>query len=433
MKPYKTLTDSFIKAAKPKDKPYKISDSARLYLLVTVAGSKYWKWNYRLDNKDATYTIGEYPQIGLAQARELRAEAQKIVELGFHPLQHKKIQLAKSKQETATTFWSVTEEWMEHKKDSWSPSYTKQIKSTMGRYVRDGKVGILPINEITAADMFDLITGVANRDVPTGVERRSKAPSLALLLRQWCSGVFRHAIVSGKAKFNPVASLNAGDMVTRPKVKHNHALTLDELRSLLKSLNGFSGMRSTGIAIELLMLTFVRTGELIQAQWHEFDLDKKQWVIPASRMKIKDADDHLVPLSSQAIALLNELKELSGNSKHNKPQWLFTNIRNPENCMSATTINRALERMGFNGKGTIGFTAHGFRGTASTMLHENGSRTEVIEAQLAHKEPNSVKAAYNKAQYIPERIVLMQGWADHLQHLKMKAVDNTQNKTSLIS
>lgn len=420
MKSYKTLTDSLIKAAKPKDKPYKISDTARLYLLVTVTGTKYWKWNYRLDGKDVTYTIGEYPQIGLAHARELRTEAHKIVEQGFHPLQHKKIQQAKSKQEAATTFWSVTEEWIEHKKTSWSPLYLKQIKSTMGRYVRDGKIGVLPINEITAADIFHLITGVANRDVLKGVERRDKAPNLAKLLRQWCSGVFRHAIVSGKAMSNPVAALNAGDMISLPKVKHNHALTLDELRSLLLALREFSGMRSTGIAIELLMLTFVRTGELIQARWHEFDLDKKQWVIPAHRMKIKDAGDHLVPLSLQVVALLNELKELSGSIKHNNPQWLFANTRNPETCMSATTINRALERMGFNGKGTIGFTAHGFRGTASTMLHERGCRTEVIEVQLAHKELNAVKAAYNKAQYVPERIVLMQNWADYLQSLKVE-------------
>lgn len=420
MKPYKTLTDSFIKAAKPKDKPYKISDSARLYLLVAVAGSKHWKWNYRLDGKDVTYAIGEYPKVGLAQARELRDAAYGLVKQGFHPLQYNKVQQAKSKQEMATTFWSVTEEWMEHKKSSWSPSYAKQIESTMGRYIRDGKIGILPINEVAAADIFNLITGVANRDVPKGVERRNKAPNLALLLRQWCSGVFRHAIVSGKATSNPVAALNAGDMITLPKVKHNHALTLVELRSLLQALHEFSGMRSTGIAIELLMLTFVRTGELVQAKWHEFDLDEKQWIIPAHRMKIKDAGDHLVPLSSQVVSLLNELKELSGNLNKNKPQWLFTNIRNPENCMSSTTINRALERMGFNGKGTIGFTAHGFRGTASTMLHENGSRTEVIEVQLAHKEPNSVKAAYNKAQYVPERIVLMQHWSDYVQSLKIE-------------
>lgn len=411
----KTLTDSYIKAAKSKDKPYKISDTARLYLLVTVTGTKYWKWNYRLDGKDVTYSIGEYPQVGLAQARVLRAEAQNIVEKGFHPLQHKKIQQAKSKQEMATTFWSVTEDWIEHKKDSWSPLYVKQIRSTMARYVRDGKMGILPINEVTAADIFDLVTGVANRATPKAGERRNKAPKLARLLRQWCSGVFRHAIVSGKAVINPVAALSPADMITLPKVKHNRALTQEELRSLLKSLNCFRGARVTGIAIELLMQTFVRTGELIKAKWPEFDLDKKQWLIPEHRMKVKEAGDHLVPLSLQVVELLRELKALSGNLNQNKPQWLFANTRNSETHMSATTINRALERMGFNGKGTIGFTAHGFRGTASTMLHESGCRSEVIESQLAHKESNAVKAAYNNAKYVPERTVMMQYWSDYLQ------------------
>lgn len=421
MKPYKTLTDSYIKAAKPKDKPYKIAETARLYLLVSTAGSKHWKWNYRLDGKDCTYSIGEYPKVGLAKAKELRDEAIEIVDQGFHPLQYKKIQQAKKQQEVATTFWGVAVEWIEHKKPSWSPSYAKQVELTVGRYIRDGKIGLLPIKQITAADIFELITGVAKRDVRKGVERRDKAPNLAILLRQWCSGIFRHAIVSGRADVNPVAALNAGDMITRPKVKHNRALNQDELRSLLESLHRYGGMRSTSIAIELLMLTFVRTGELIQAEWPEFDLEKKVWVIPASRMKIKGAGDHLVPLSSQVVVLLKELKHICGKATQGKPKWLFRNIRNPDKCMSPTTINRALERMGFNGKDSIGFSAHGFRGTASTMLHENGSRTDIIEMQLAHKEPNSVKAAYNRAQYIPERVVMMQFWADYLQTLK--AVD----------
>lgn len=420
MKSSKVLTDSLIKGAKPKDKPYKLADTARLYLLVSKAGSKHWKWNYRLDGKDCTYSIGEYPQIGLAQARSLRDEARKIVEQGIHPLQHKKIQQAKFKHEIATTFWGVAEEWIEHRRASWSPTYAKQVESTMGRYIKDGSIGLLPIKQITAVEIFELITGVAKRKSRKGAERRDEAPNLARLLRQWCSGVFRHAIVSGRAETNPVAALAAGDMVTRPKVKHNRALTPDELRSLLIALHDFGGMRSTGIAIELLMLTFVRTAELRQAEWSEFDLDNKKWVIPAGRMKIKDAGDHLVPLSSQAVELLKELRNICGKTAPGHRQWLFRNIRNTDDCMSATTINRALERMGFNGKDSIGFSAHGFRGTASTLLHEMKYRPEVIELQLAHKERNSVKAAYNNAQHIPERVTMMQHWADYLDGLAGK-------------
>ena len=162
---------------------------------VSTAGSKHWKWNYRLDGKDCTYSIGEYPKVGLAKAKELRDEAIEIVDQGFHPLQYKKIQQAKKQQEVATTFWGVAVEWIEHKKPSWSPSYAKQVELTVGRYIRDGKIGLLPIKQITAADIFELITGVAKRDVRKGVERRDKAPNLAILLRQWCSGIFRHAVI----------------------------------------------------------------------------------------------------------------------------------------------------------------------------------------------------------------------------------------------
>lgn len=420
MKNYKTLTDSFIKAAKRKTTPYKITDSGRLYLLVSVAGSKYWKWNYRLDDKDFTYSIGEYPLIGLAEARVLREEARKIVMQGLHPLQHKKFELAKYKKEMATTFWGIAEEWIEHKRASWSPSYAKQVELTVQRYIKDNEIGKKSIKQIMATDIFGLISSVAKRDKPKGLERRNRAPTMAKLLRLWCDGIFRFAIVSGRADINPVAALKASDMITLPKVKHNRALNQDELGSLLMALHEFKGMRSTSIAIELLMLTFVRTGELIQAQWQEFDLVKKIWVIPALRMKIKDAGDHLVPLSIQTINLLEELKLVSIKSKPESPQWLFPNTRDSNSCMSPTTINRALERLGFNGRNSIGFTAHGFRGTASTMLYESGNRSEVIEMQLAHKELSSVKAAYNQAQYVPERVKMMQDWADYIDVLKQK-------------
>ena len=307
---------------------------------------------------------------------------------------------------------------MEHKKTSWSLTYAKQIDSTVSRYIKNGKLGQFPIKQITAADIYELISSVAKRKSITGLERRSTAPTLAKLLRMWCSQIFSHAIVTGRATINPVAALKASDMVTIPKVKHNRALNQDELSKLLASLNEFKGMRTTSIAIELLMLTFVRTGELIQAEWHEFDLVKKIWVIPAFRMKIKDSGNHLVPLSKQTLALLEELRQVAIKTKTGSPQWLFPNSRSSEKSMSPTTINRALERMGFNGNDSIGFTAHGFRGTASTMLYESGNRSEVVEMQLAHKERNSVKAAYNKAQYISERVQMMQNWADYIDKIK---------------
>lgn len=421
----KMLTDSVVRAAKPKDKPYKLSDTARLYLLVTTAGSKYWKWNYRLDEKDCTYTLGQYPDISLHKARELRDAAKKIVAEGIHPADHKKELLRQRKLETATTFWGVTEEWIAFKKPLWSPYYLQQVENFMGRYIRDSDLGSRPIGKITSAEIVSMLRGVAQRPTKAKGERKSGgAPTIAINLRQWCSAVFRFAIVSGKLAVNPIGEIQLKDVVTRPRVKNNRPLKPEEIRDLLKALKEYKfGTRAVRIAIELLLLTFVRTGELRMATWDEFDLKGGLWTIPAQRMKIKDAGDHVVPLSRQVIALLLELLEMRGRHLTTpKSDWVFPNFRRPEACMSATTVNRSLERMGFNGKdSSIGFAAHGFRGTASTLLNEQGLRHKVIEFQLAHKEKNKVAGAYNKAEYLEERVAMMQHWADYIDTLRPAA------------
>ena len=420
MKAAKVLTDTAIKAAKSEDKPYKLYDMRRLYLLVSVAGSKCWKWNYRLDGKDCTFTIGEYPGVGLAKARSIRDEAKKLVDQGIHPLDHKRTLRLRQKNEAATTFWGVAKEWIEIKTPSWSPYYAKQVESFMGRYVGDADIGQRSIGSIDARDIYGLVRGVAQRTSKSKDERKSSgAPTLAINLRQWCSAVFRHAIVSGRAKTNPVADLKAGDVIVRPPVKNNRALSPAEISNLLAALCRYRGTRSTRIAVELLLLTFVRTGELRMATWGEFDLKKAIWTIPARRMKIKANGDHVVPLSRQAALLLEELREVNSYPANDRNQLLFPNRVKLDTCISATTINRALEYMKLNGKGTIGFSAHGFRGTASTLLHEMGFRPEVIEVQLAHKESNSVKAAYNKALYLNDRVSMMQKWADYIDTLRV--------------
>jgi integrase len=191
--------------------------------------------------------------------------------------------------------------------------------------------------------------------------------------------VFRFAIVSGKLAVNPIGEIQLKDVVTRPRVKNNRPLKPEEISDLLKALKEYKfGTRSVRIAVELLLLTFVRTGELRMATWDEFDLKTGLWTIPAVRMKVKDTGDHVVPLSRQVIALLRELLQMRGmHLTKPKPDWVFPNFRRPEACMSATTINRALERMGFNGRDSIGFAAHGFRGTASTLLNEQGCGTKL--------------------------------------------------------
>jgi integrase len=422
MKATKALNNTAVASAKPQTKPYKLSDLDRLYVLVSTAGSKTWKWNYRLDNKDCTYTLGKFPQVDVAKARDLRSTAAKLVEQGIHPGEQKKAEKAKVMAEQATTFWGVASEWIDANKLRWSPYYAGQVETFLGRYVRDRPIGKRPIKQITTAQVYELIRGIASRSGAEGEERKaSGSPTIALLVRQWVSAVFRLAVVSGRAERNPVADLKASDVVVRPPVKNNRALNPNELKDLLLKLKSYAGERSTVIAVELLALTFVRTVELRAAQWPEFDLDKRLWVIPAARMKIKNAGDHVVPLSAQAVALLKELREINPPAKTGV-QWLWPNRRRgSESCMSATTINRVLERLGFNGADSIGFSAHGFRGTASTALHEQGARPEVIEVQLAHREKNAVKAAYNKAQYLAERIAMMQRWSDYIEGLKTTA------------
>jgi len=418
MKASKQLTHSTILAAKPKAKPYKLSDTDRLYILVAVSGKKYWKWNYRLDGKDSTYTLGTFPDLKPAEARERRLAAEKLVAQGIHPAEHDAEKIAQAKTEKATTFWGITQEWMETKKPQVQPYSFKQIQSGMQRYIGDTALGARPIKSLTTPDLYHLISSIANRTGRTGAERKTTgAHTVASNIRLWCDAVFRFAILSGRAERNPVADLKASDVIKKPKVKNNLALSPATLQKLIASLDTFTGQRKTGIAIELLMLTFVRTGELRGATWDEFDMDNALWTVPSERMKVKDAGDHLVPLAPRAIQLLEELKTITGSSKK-EPRWLFPNERRDTEPMSATTINRALERMGFNGKGTIGFSAHGFRGTASTRLHELGYAPEVIELQLAHQERNGVKAAYNKAQHIAKRTLMMSAWADYIDSLR---------------
>jgi integrase len=421
MKTSKQLTHSSIQAASPKAKPYKLTDTDRLYVLIAINGKKYWKWNFRLDGKDYTYSIGTFPHIKPAEARQRRMEAEKLVAMGIHPAAHEAEKIHQTKIEKATTFRAITEEWIAATKSKWSPYYLKQVESGMGRYIGDTPLGERPIKAVTTPDIYHLISSVASRKERTGLERKvTGAPSVAANLRLWCNSVFRFAIVSGRADRNPVADLKASDVITKPKVKNNLALSPVELKKLIAALSVFTGQRKTGIAMELLMLTFVRTGELRCATWGEFDLENAQWIVPSERMKIKHVGDHLVPLAPQAVERLRELKAITDVSG-NEHRWLFPNERRPTDPMTATTINAALKRMKFNGQGTIGFSAHGFRGTASTCLHERGYASEIIELQLAHQERNAVKAAYNKAKHVAKRTTMMREWANYIDDLRQEA------------
>ena len=256
-------------------------------------------------------------------------------------------------------------------------------------------VGKLPIRSVSAAHLLEVLNRIEGRGAAT----------VALLVRQWSSAVFRYAVATLRADADPAAALKGA--IQRPRVQHHKPLTREQIGEFSKALEQYGGYRTTVIALRLMLLTFVRTVELRKAEWHEFDLDRAEWRIPAERMKMRES--HIVPLSAQAVELLRELNTHTGGRR-----LLFPNLRKPNECMTATTLNRALERMGFNGKDSIGFSAHGFRATASTMLNEMGCRADVIERQLAHAERNKVRASYNQAEYLDERRQMMQAWADDI-------------------
>ena len=392
------LTDAKIRNTKPGEKPIKLTDGGGLYLEVRPTGAKLWRYRYRIAGKENVFAVGEYyndkrgGHISLDAARTERDKARALVKQGMHPAHNRLAARLATHAENANTFEAVAREWIAKKKPGWTPYYLRQVERFLESDVFP-YVGNLPIRNVTAAHLLEIVRRVEGRGAET----------VALLVRQWASAIFRYAVATLRADTDPAAALKGA--IHRPKVKHHKPLSRDQIADFVKALNGYAGYRTTVIALRLMLLTFVRTVELRAAHWTEIDLDRAEWRIPAERMKMREA--HIVPLSRQAVELLRELHTYTGGRG-----MLFPNYRNPKTCMTATTLNRALERMGFNGKDSIGFSAHGFRATASTILNEIGFRPDVIERQLAHAERNKVRASYNQAEYLEERRTMMQQWAD---------------------
>ena len=399
------LTDARIRSTKPGATPQKLTDSAGLYLEVRPSGAKLWRYRYRIKAKDQStgkdrikakenvYALGAYPQIPLMEARTERDKARALVKQGVHPAHNRQVLVSLQVAENGNTFEAIAREWIEQRRSKWSAYYLKQVENTLAVDAYP-YIGGLPMRSIGAAHLLEIIKRAEKRGAAT----------VAILLRQWMSAIFRYAVATLRADADPAAALKGA--IHRPKVQHSKPLTRKQIPEFLKALETFGGYRTTTIAMRLLMLTFVRTVELRGAEWTEFDLDGAEWRIPAERMKMREP--HTVPLSSQAVELLRELHTLTGGQK-----LLFPNYRRPKTCMTATTLNRAIERMGFGGK----FSGHGFRATASTMLNELGYRSDLIERQLAHAERSKVRASYNQAEYMPERIAMMQAWADLIDQM----------------
>lgn len=388
------LTNIACKNAKPSPKARKLADGGGLYLEVLPSGGKYWRMKYRFNGKEKRLAFGVYPDVTLDEAREERNKAKKILVEGKDPSDLKKQDKLIAKVSYENTFENVAREWHEGQKALWVPSHATRIIHRLEKDVFS-KIGTRPISDITAPELLSVVRQIENRG----------AGDLAKRILQNCGQVFRYAIASGRAERDPTGDLRGALKAVKRK---NHAfIKADELPEYLAKLNAYDGHILTRLALKFLLLTFVRSGELRGATWAEIDFDKAEWRIPPERMKMKEM--HIVPLSKQAIEVLEQIRQHTGNREH-----VFPNQHHPRGCMSENTLLYALYRMGYHSKAT----AHGFRSTASTTLNEHGFKPDVIERQLAHAERNQIRAAYNHAEYMPERREMMQWWGDYVDGLK---------------
>ncbi|HDU2651935.1 TPA: tyrosine-type recombinase/integrase [Yersinia enterocolitica] len=386
------LTDTKVKNAKPQDKPYSLQDGSGLYLEIRPSGSKFWRYRFWLTpEKDGRYTIGEYPSVSLSDARKQREWAREQVKAGLNPTDVRKQNKAQDNAEKANTFKLVAEEWIDRKRHTWKHATKIQVESFLAINAYPA-FGNKAIRDVKASEILAVLQDM---------EKRGSVSS-ALKVRQWCSAIFCYAVATLRADADPAAALKGA--IIPKMVEHSRALSAEELKEYFLKLQGHKGLRITSIALELLPFTFVRQAELRNAEWWEFNLSAKEWTIADNKMKM--ARTHRVPLSDHVIKLIDELKGITG-----KNRYLFPNTKNPGMVMSDSTINRAICALGYPAK-TI--TAHDFRATASTRLHEMGYRHDVIERQLAHAEQNKVSAAYNHAEYMKERRELMRDWSDWL-------------------
>lgn len=389
------LTYTAIRNAKRKEKPYKLYDEKGLYLLVKNAG-KYFRFDYRYAGKRKTLALGVYPDVRLAEAREKRDEARKLLQNNVDPSQHRKAIKARKMEQTANGFEAVAWEWFIKNKHTWTEGHSRTIIGRLQLNVFPW-LGTQPVGSITAPELLVVLRRIEDRGALETAHR----------VKQICGKVFRYAIATGRAERDPSADLRDALPPTKPK---RMATITDPVKigELLRAIAGYEGHFITRCALRIAPLTFVRPGELRHAEWDDINFEQAVWKIPAGKMKMGSV--HIVPLATQAVAILRELEPLTGRDR-----YVFPSVRSTQRPMSNNTILAALRNMGYAKEKMSG---HGFRAMASTILHEQGWPSDIIERQLAHAERNSVKAAYNYAQYLAERRRMMQAWADYLDTLK---------------
>ncbi|WP_433587284.1 tyrosine-type recombinase/integrase [Providencia alcalifaciens] len=388
------LTARQVETAKPKEKSYKLFDGGGLYLEVTAKGSRYWRMKYRFGGKEKRLAFGVFPTVTLAEAREMRNQAKKVLAAGGDPGEVKKEEKAIQKLSTGNTFEAIAREWHKSKADRWSLRYRDEIIDTFEKDIFP-YIGKRPIAEIKPLELLETLRKMEKRGA---LEKMRK-------VRQRCGEVYRYAIITGRAEYNPAPDLATA--LTPPKKQHFPFLTAEELPYFLKDLAGYTGSVITKTATKIILLTAVRTQELRFARWQDIDLEKGIWEIPAEVMKMKRP--HVVPLSKQVIELFNLLKPLSGHY-----ELVFIGRNDHRKPISKESVNQVIELLGYKGR----LTGHGFRHTMSTILHEKGFNSAWIETQLAHIDKNAIRGAYNHAQYMDGRREMMQWYADYMDELE---------------
>lgn len=384
------LNDMQIRRAKPETKAYTLGDGQGLSLLIEPNGSKSWRFRYRFAGKPKMISLGVYPTITLADARSRRDDARKLVAEGKNPSEVRKEQKIALQTESESAFEKIATEWHQMKSAKWSEGYASDIMEAFQNDIFP-YVGTRPVGEIKPLELLNVLRKIEKRGA---LEKMRK-------VRQRCSEVFRYAIATGRAEFNPAADLSSALEVHQSS--HFPFLKADEIPDFLRALDSYTGSRLVQIATKLLMITGVRTIELRAALWLEFDLDNAIWEIPAERMKMRRP--HLVPLSTQALDLLNEIKIMTGNYR-----YVFPGRNDPNKSMSEASINQLIKRIGYGGK----VTGHGFRHSLSTILHEQGYESVWIEMQLAHVDKNNIRGTYNHALYLSQRNIMMQWYSNYI-------------------
>ncbi len=391
------LTDTSIKNAKPKEKPYKLADGGGLYLLVTPNGSRLWRLKYRVGGIEKLLSFGSYPQVSLKEARDKAFEAKQGLSSGIDPSQAKKAQKASAS--GADSFEAVAREWFGKFSTGWAPGHAERVIRLLERDVFPW-LGEKIVKEITAPELLSVLRRIEARGAVDTAHRA----------RQTAGAVFRYAVATGRAERDPSGDLRGA--IPPARGGHMAAITDSQrLGGLLRAIDAYEGGLIVRCALRLAPLVFVRPGELRRMEWAEISVERGEWVIPGEKMKMKR--EHIVPLSRQAVEILEEIRPFTGAGR-----YVFPSPTSQNRPLSDMALLTALRRMGIAKEE---MTIHGFRATASSLLNAQGWPSDVIERQLAHVERNKVRGAYNRHDYLPERRKMMQSWADFLVVLKSGA------------